>query len=152
MESAKKPKRVKKLNLQQDLFCKLFATDPTVFGNASHAYSKAYGNDNMFSAQVAVNHLLMKPEITARINEYLSKEGFNDVSVDKKHNFLIHQFNDFNVSLKAIEQYNKLKKRIENKIELVIPKPVMELEDDEVILKIDKSKAKDMPKDGSIEP
>jgi hypothetical protein len=46
--------------------------------------------------------------------------------------------------MKGIEHYNKLKKRVADKMELIIPRPIMELDDDEVIHKIDKSKAKDI--------
>ncbi len=137
---------LKKLNLKQDLFCKIFATDPAILGNASHAYMKAYGGSYLVATS-AGKRLLEKPEITAKIQEYLSNEGFNDISIDKKHNFLVHQNKDLNVSLKAIQEYNKLKKRIDNKIELVLPKPLMQLDDDEVIHKIDKSKAKEVSHD-----
>ena len=134
---------LKKLNLKQDLFCKIFATDPEVMGNGSRAYMKAYGV-SYENAKAPANKFLDKPEITARIQHYLSDEGFNDVSVDKKHNFLIHQNKDLNVSLKGIQEYNKLKKRIDNTLMIIAPKPIMELEDDEVVHKIDKSKVIDV--------
>lgn len=133
----------KKLNLKQDLFCKIFAKDPAIMGNGTQAYMKAYGV-NFENAKAPANKFLLKPEITARIQHYLSEEGFNNESVDKKHNFLIQQNKDLNVSLKAIQEFNKLKKRVSNQIEIVMPKPLMELEDDEVIHKIDKSRAKEI--------
>jgi phage terminase small subunit len=130
--------KLKKLNLKQDLFCKIYATDPQCIGNATYAYMKAYGIKNIQSAKPLSSNLLTKPEVTARINEYLSQDGFNDQSVDKKHNFLIQQYKDLNVSLKAIEHYNKLKKRITERLEISVPKPIMALDEDEVITKIDK--------------
>lgn len=131
----------KKLNLKQDLFCKVFATDPTVMGNGTQAYMKAYGV-KFENAKAPANKFLLKPEITAKINEYLELDGFNDQTVDTHHLFLIRQKKDMNVSMKGIQEYNKLKKRITNTLEIRMPKPLLggDLDDDEVIHKIDKKK------------
>lgn len=136
------------VNLKQDMFCKMFATDPKIIGNASQCYLKVYGG-SYDNAKVCAMRLLDKPEITARINEYLSNEGFNEVNVDKQHLFIINQKKDLNVAMKGIQEFNKLKKRVSNTIELVIPKPIMNWDDDEVIHKIDKSKAKDVSQDSN---
>lgn len=133
----------KKINLRQDMFCKLYATDPQILGNASQCYLKVYGG-TYETAKGNGMKLLNKPEIVARINDYLDKEGFNDQNVDKQHLFIINQKKDLNVAMKGIQEYNKLKKRVNASIEIIMPKPVMELEDDEVVQKIDKSKAKDV--------
>lgn len=132
------------LNLRQDLFCKTYATDPEVLGNATKTYMKVYNIQAYETAKAAAGRLLEDSRVTAKIKEYIEIDGFNDNAVDKKHNFLIHQNKDFNVSLKAVQEYNKLKKRVSNQIELVIPRPLMELDDDEVIHKIDKSKSRDV--------
>lgn len=133
------------LNIKQDLFCKVFATDPQIMGNGSQCYLKVYGGAYE-SAKVNANKFLSDERITARINEYLSTEGFNDVNVDKQHLFIINQKKDLNVSMKGISEYNKLKKRVTNQIELVIPKPIMSWDDEtDTIKKIDKSKAREMP-------
>ena len=134
----------KRLNIKQDLFCKLYATDSDIMGNASRAYMKAYGAENPIVAKASANKLMDRPEITAQINEYLSTEGFNNENVDKQLNYVINQHRDLNVKVKGIQEYNKLKKRITNTLEIVAPKPIMDLEDDETIHKIDKSKAKDV--------
>ncbi len=142
MRKEKTP-QYKELNVKQDLFCKIFATDPECLGNATYAYMKAYGA-TMITARPAASRMIDLPEITARINDYLEQDGFNNVSVDKKHNFLIKQNKDFGVSLKAIQEYNKLKKRVTNIVELTIPKPIIDLDDDEVIHKMDKKRAIDV--------
>lgn len=119
----------KVLNLKQDLFCKIYATDPECIGNATVAYMKAYGNENMFTSKTAGAQLLAKNEITERIAEYIELDGFNDQAVDKKHNFLIKQNKDLGVSLKAIQEYNKLKKRITDRLEIIMPKPILSLDE-----------------------
>lgn len=134
----------KRLNIKQDLFCRIYATDPDVMGNASRAYMKAYGQENPLLSKSASSKLLDKPEITAKINEYLSTEGFNDLNVDKQLNYVINQHRDLNVKVKGIQEYNKLKQRVSNQIQIIMPKPIMDLDDDETIHKIDKSKAKDV--------
>lgn len=143
----RKPKEVKlrKLNMRQDLFCRLYATDPHILGNATQAYMLAYGSENYMTSASAAKHMLDKPHITAKINEYIQQEGFNNENVDKQHLFLINQHKDLNVKMKGIEHYNKLKKRVENKLEIIMPKPIMEWDEEEdTIHKIDKSKAKDI--------
>lgn len=141
--------KLKSVNVKQDLFCKIFALDPNCLGNGSYAYQKAYGSKSAAVAGTGSKQLLKKPEITARINEYLQQDGFNNENVDKQHLFLINQFKDLNVKMKGIEHYNRLTKRIDNKIEIIIPKPLMELDEDEVIHKIDKKKVRDVGQESS---
>lgn len=125
------------------MFCRAYATDPLILGNATEAYKIVYGVSHI-AAKMASCKLMASPRIIAKINEYIEKQGFNNENVDKQHLFLINQHKDLNVKMKGIEHYNKLKKRISDRVELVIPKPIMELEEDEVIHKIDKGKARDV--------
>lgn len=133
------------LNMRNDEFCKLYVSfDKEFYGNATACYTKVYGVKNYQVAQAASGRLLSNPKITARINELLSTEGFNDLNVDKQLLFIINQHKKLDVKMKGISEYNKLKKRVDNKIELIMPRPILggDLDDDEVIHKIDKSKAK----------
>ncbi len=132
------------LNLKQEEFCRLYATDKTVYGNATACYMKVYGIKNVLQAKASAGQMIANVKITARINDLLSDEGFNDQNVDKQHLFVINQHKDLSVKMKGIEHYNKLRKRIDNKIELILPKPIMELEDDETIRMVDKKKAIDL--------
>ncbi len=144
----KKQLSPRKLNLRQDMFCKIYATDPYCMGNGADCYKKAYGDQISYDvAKASASKFLSDDRFTARIDEYIEVDGFNNQTVDKHHLFLIRQKKDLGVSMKGIQEYNKLKKRIDNKLELILPKPLMELEDDEVIHKIDKGKAIDVSQD-----
>lgn len=135
------------LTLQNDLFAKTYATDPECLGNATMAYMKAYNTTNAVTAKVAGARLLNNVAITNRIHEYLEADGFNDLAVDKKHNFLIKQNKDFSVSLKAIQEYNKLKKRIVDRLEISLPKPILSLSDGDSDEDEDQPKIKTLKKD-----
>ncbi len=129
----KKQKKVlKSLNLKQDLFCRIYANDPLFMGNASQAYAKAFHLSNIDSAKVGALRLLDKPEITGKINEYLSSEGFNNENMDKQLLYVANQHRDLHAKIKGIQEYNKLKKRVNNVIEIIAPKPLTELDDDQV--------------------
>ena len=134
-----------KVNARQKLFCELYtSSEVECFGNATRCYMKAYGTKNVLQAKSLAQNLIQKPNIMAYINGLLSDEGFNDQNVDKQHLFVINQHKDLSTKMKGIEHYNKLKKRIENKLEIILPKPIMELDDDETIRMIDKKKAIDV--------
>lgn len=141
------------INDKQRKFCDLYvSSDKEFFGNATKCYAEVYNVKNYLQAKANAGRLINNSKITAYINDLLSEEGFNDQNVDKQHLFLINQHKDLNVKMKGIEHYNKLKKRVENKLEIIMPKPIMALEDDEAILKIDKKSAIDIPNDGLTEP
>jgi hypothetical protein len=53
-----------------------------------------------------------------RINELLQETGFSEVAVDKQLSFLIHQQADFKSKLGAIQEFNKLKARIQSKLDV----------------------------------
>lgn len=130
-----------KLNIKQEAFCKLYVSfNKEFYGNATACYQKVYGVSYM-NAKTSAGRFLDNPKITARINALLSEEGFNDQNVDKQLLFIINQHKKLDVKMKGISEYNKLKKRVDNSIQIIMPKPIMELEDDEVIHKIDKKKA-----------
>jgi len=112
-----------KLNPRQELFCKLYATDREYFGNGTQAYIEAYNIDikqkgAYASARTGAWENLTKPDILERINELLELATLNDSVVDKQLAFLIEQNADFNAKMGAIREYNKLKKRIQEKLDL----------------------------------
>lgn len=114
-----------KLSLKQEKFCQIYATNKEFFGNGGESYAEAYGLDRKRtgwykSAQVCASNLLRKTKICDRINEILAETGFNDSFVDKQLSFLLTQHADFTSKLGAIREYNKLKKRIEEKNNNVI--------------------------------
>lgn len=137
----------KQLNLKQDLFCKLYATDPECLGSATYAYKKAYGIENNNTAKTGGVQLLNKPEITARINEYLQLEGFNHENVDKQLLYVINQHRDLSTKVKGIQEYNKLMNRITNKLEIMLPKPILSLSEGDSDDDEEQPKVKTLKKD-----
>jgi hypothetical protein len=124
-----KKKRVEELRARQEKFCQLYAKDTDFFGNGVAAYLEVYDIDkskpNWYkTACAAASQLLSNIKVCERINEIMEDCGFNDIAVDKQHAFLIAQHDDKHVKLGAIKEYNKLKQRIVEKIELDIPKLV----------------------------
>jgi len=65
----------------------------------------------------AASENLTKPNIRAYLNFLLEKIGFTDLDIDLKHNFLIHQFENLQVSMRAIEHYDKKFGRIKGQKE-----------------------------------
>lgn len=122
-EKKKKQKTAKEsLNLKQQKFCELYATNREFFGNGVQSYVEAYdinlkkpGQYNY--ARAAASRLLTKDNILSYINELLDLI-LNDVHVDKQMAFLITQNADFGSKLGAIREYNALKERIKGKIHL----------------------------------
>ena len=113
----------KKLNLKQETFCKLYTQSTEFFGNGVQSYIKAYDPDisksNWYnSARTCAQRLLTNVDILKYIDKLLEASGLNDQFVDKQIKFLITQNADFTAKLGAIREYNKLKARIKDKIEL----------------------------------
>lgn len=106
-----------KLNPQQELFCKYYATDREFFANGTHSYCHAYGlnpedSKDYKTAMTAASRLLRNDKILDRINELLEDGGLNDQFVDKQLLFLAKQNDELPTKLNAIREYNKLKQRI----------------------------------------
>lgn len=111
------------LNLRQEKFCQLYATSKEFFGNGVESYLEVYDVDrnkpNWYSiACASASRLLSNEKIVNRINAILEQTGFNDAFVDKELSFLITQHADFQTKLGAIKEYNKLKQRIQDKLDL----------------------------------
>ena len=120
-----------KLNVRQEHFCKLYATDKEYFGNGVQSYLIAYEPDqrkpNWYDVcAAAASRLLRSVKVIERINAILAETGFNDAHIDKQLSFLISQHADFQSKLGAIREYNKLKKRIDDRanINVVLPEPI----------------------------
>lgn len=125
-----------KLTPQQELFCKLYASDREFFGNGVQSYIEAYDVDmskpgGYKTACSGASENLRKPYILERIEEIFEAHGLNDTFVDKQLEKLICQDADFRTKLGAIQEYNKMKGRIidkkEIKGEIEMPKPLVDL-------------------------
>ena len=107
---------------QQELFCQLYASHREFFGNGTQAYIEAYDvpPKGYKSAMSAASRLLSNVKITKRINEIFEAGGLNDTFVDKQLEFMITQFSDYKAKIAAIKEYNALKKRIEQKVDVTV--------------------------------
>lgn len=121
------------LNPKQELFCQLYATDREFFGNGVQAYIEAYDPDTSVknwykSACVSASKLLSNAKVYNRINELLDEAGLNDSFVDKQLLFIISQHDDKSSKVAAIREYNKLKSRITDRLDVRVkelPKPIL---------------------------
>lgn len=100
--------------------------------NATHAYGQAYGHsfrrgsakENMCA--VEGSRLLRNPKIKQYIKQLIEREGLNDEVVDFELLEIIKGF-DPKAKIAAIREYNKLKKRITDKVEHSIDNPLQTL-------------------------
>lgn len=132
MKKAPKKKKVvkktdlteaEKLNLRREKFCQLYTSDSEFFGNGTQAYIEAYqpnqSKPNWYkSSQANASRLLSNDMVLKRINQLLDSKGLNDGFVDKQLLFLITQNAEFGAKITAIREYNKLKKRITDKMDV----------------------------------
>lgn len=135
-----------KLNIKQELFCRLFTHNDFLFGNATLAYASAYGyhletlnrepkygppnkkgikniiEDSPYDkaynvCSVQSHHLLRNPKINERVIELLN-ELANDKQIDAEIMRTVKQNEDYGAKIRAIDTFNKLRNRITTKIDL----------------------------------
>lgn len=116
------------LNLQQEAFCQLYINaDREMFGNGAQCYLSVYGAEYLIKnkrpmryevAMASASRELRKVNVIARINSLLETGGFTNENIDKQHLFLINQHADLKTKMAAIKEFNILKKRITNNIDL----------------------------------
>ncbi len=130
------------LNPQQEMFCQYYVKNKETYGNAAWSYAEAYGyklheedkqekevidpltkevdykrSDYDKALQVcssAGGQLLRNIEVDKRIKALLV-ELLNDTDVDSELARAIKQDHKWEVKVKAISEYNKLKKRTEER-------------------------------------
>lgn len=110
------------LNEKQLLFCKLYVSKE-FFGNGTLSYCEAYGKDpndlkDYNSARHSASILLGNVNISKHINNLLEETGLNDQFADKRLLFLMSQNDDKSTALGAIREYNKVKGRVTDKLEV----------------------------------
>ena len=125
-------KQESKLTPKQEQFCQLFASDREFFGNGVQSYVEAFDVDTTSpgwyaGARASASRLLTNANILARIDALFEAHGLNDQFVDKQLEKLIVQDADFSTKIKAIQEYNKIRSRITQKIEVSAPIPLAEL-------------------------
>ena len=119
------------VNDRQDKFCQLYVSED-FFGNGVETYLEVYDIDrtkpNWYkTACSAASRLLSNVNVCQRINELLKEAGLSNEFIDKQLLFLVTQHADFGNKLGAIKEYNKLKKRVDNEITLILPKPILDV-------------------------
>ena len=96
----------------------LYASDREFFGNGVQSYIEAYQpkrKGNWYATvRSEASRLLTNANILKRIDELLEIE-LNDSFVDKRLGFWVTQLAHPNASIDAIQEYNKLKQRINDK-------------------------------------
>jgi hypothetical protein len=121
-EEVKPIKEELELNVNQEKFCFLYASDMDFFGSGVDAYCEAYNlnrNDpkDYNTARTNASRLLTNANILTRINELLENDKLNDAFVDKQLAFVVTQNADLSSKVAAIKEYNKLKSRITEKLD-----------------------------------
>ncbi len=116
-----------KLNEKQRLFCEFYVYSKDHFCNAARSYSDAYGlkpYQHVF-ARTSGHRLITNVYVKAYIDSLLDK-AFNHKRVDQELARVFVQNKNMLAKMQAIDSYNKLKGRIEDKskVELVIPSPI----------------------------
>jgi len=112
----------KDLTPKQEKFCNLYVSRE-FFGNGVESYAIAYGLDLSIpgkynTAKSNAWKLLTNADILNRINKDLDDAGLNDNFVDKQLLFTITQCADMGSKIRAINEYNKLRSRLTEKIQV----------------------------------
>ena len=110
------------LNEKQEKFCQYYVSKE-FFANGTEAYAEAYDIDmtepgKYNSVRTMASKLLTNTNILNRINELLDLNGLNDQFVDKQLTLVITQNADLGAKVAGIREYNKLKQRITDKLEV----------------------------------
>lgn len=107
------------LSERQKLFCILYTTDKSCFGNAAASYAEAYGLTEAQRKKMARQcgyKLLTNTYVKAFTDKFLSL-GFTDAAVDNELAKIIHQNKQLQPKIQAISEYNKLRGRIKSEPE-----------------------------------
>lgn len=107
-------------NPKHELFCQLYVSKD-FFGNGTEAYAEAYDKDLDVAGAYNVcaclaSRLLKNVNILDRINQIMEHCVLNNQFVDREMGFVISQKADLHAKMKAINEYNKLRKRINDGI------------------------------------
>jgi hypothetical protein len=121
IEDEKKREDDKSLNPKQEMFCQLYAVSREFFGNATQSYCLAYGinpedKDAYRGAKSSAFNLLTNPDITERISDLL--RDVNEQVVDEELGYVIRQRYELPSKIAAIREWNKIKGRITDKVDL----------------------------------
>lgn len=138
-----KEKKEEKLTPKQELFCRYYTQNSVLFGNATLSYAEAYGYDlevldrtylkdnkgkdikGTSEYDKACNLCAVDGSRllrNAKINEFMRvclNELLSDLVVDSELAKVIVQNDEMDVKISGIREYNKLKKRVTDKMDIV---------------------------------
>lgn len=108
------------LTPKQKRFCELYVSKE-FFANGTESYIESYNVDTKDkgayqSAKSSASRMLTNDNVLNYINHLLDLSGLNDEFVDKQLTFIITQNAELSTKLGGIREYNKLKKRIEERL------------------------------------
>lgn len=114
--------KVPELNDNQQRFATIYASHPLYRGNGLMSYALAYGWIEDGETQIAAksaqdtcktnaSRMLKDDRICNAIRKVLDTIDLNDVAVDSKLAFLIHQTEDKGTSLGAVKEYYRITNR-----------------------------------------
>lgn len=112
------------LNINQIHFVIYYMSNDSM-GSGVDAYCKAYGlnrnsKNDYTNAMSQATNFLKDMKILNFFNYMLDSLYLNDHFVDKQLGFLITQNSDMNAKVQGIREYNKLRNRIENNLNIQI--------------------------------
>lgn len=110
-----------KLTTKEEAFCQYFSTEVDCFGNGVQAYLKAFGPKVTYkTAKSQAYRLLTKPYIINRCRKLIDTYFSNEVA-DRELAMVALQYGDLSAKVAAIREYNKVKKRITDVVEIYDP-------------------------------
>lgn len=153
----KKPEKKNKdgLNIRQELFCYYYVMNSSTRGNGGLSYAVAYNKKTdslsrerkknkkgmgfvdsdydkaMNACYVEANRLLRNPKVCERMKALLNEILEDDV-VDAELARIILQDHKWEAKLGGIREYNKLRQRIVDKMDLTVNRPYKDLSDEEL--------------------
>jgi hypothetical protein len=121
MPRAKTKEKEKPLNPNQMKFCYLYAANKECYGNAIKSYAIAYEREitkeSYQSIAASASQELTNFKIQKKIHDILIGQ-FKDDVVDREHVRVILQDGEMGAKVQAIREYNKLKQRVTDKMEV----------------------------------
>lgn len=111
-----------KLNLRQMEFCQLYVSE-AFFAHGVDSYVEAYDVDQTkpnwyMTAAACSSKLLKNAKVMAYLNSLLEIGGLSDEFIDKQLLFTATQNADLSAKMQAIKEYNKLKSRVQDRVDL----------------------------------
>jgi len=112
-----------KLTIKQERFCRLYCLSSEYFANATQSYIRAFKTEYYDAwayntARTESSRLLANPNILNYMRYLSDVNWFNDDAMDKELLFLCMQRQELTTKRASIRDYNEMKGRIKQKVEV----------------------------------